>query len=36
VPNELVIVKDAPHYGAMFDTDAIRAKVLIFLHQHLQ
>ena len=31
VPNELIIVKDAPHFGAMFDMDEIRAKVINFL-----
>ena len=31
VQNELVIVKDAPHFGAMFDADEIRAKVISFL-----
>lgn len=31
VKNELTIVKDAPHYGAMFDTDDIRIRLLAFL-----
>lgn len=31
VPNELIIVKDAPHFGAMFDTDEVRNKVMDFL-----
>ncbi len=31
VKNELIIVKDAPHFGAMFDEDAIRTKVIQFL-----
>ncbi len=31
VQNELIIVKDAPHYGVMFDVDEIRMKVLDFL-----
>jgi acetyl esterase/lipase len=35
VQNELVIVKDAPHFGAMFDTDDVRNKVMIFLKKHL-
>ncbi len=35
VQNELVIVKDAPHFGVMFDTDEVRNKVLNFLKQHL-
>jgi dipeptidyl aminopeptidase/acylaminoacyl peptidase len=35
VPNELIIVKDAPHYGSMFDADDIRIKVINFLKKHL-
>lgn len=35
VPNELIIVKDAPHYGAIFDTDEVRNKVIHFLKKHL-
>jgi len=35
VPNELIIVKDAPHFGAMFDADPIREKVMHFLGEHL-
>lgn len=35
VPNELVIVKDAPHYGVMFDADEVREKVINFLKRHL-
>lgn len=31
VQNELIIVKDAPHYGVMFDADDIRIKVVNFL-----
>ena len=31
VHNELIIVKDAPHFGAMFDADEIRTKVIHFL-----
>jgi hypothetical protein len=34
VPNELHIVKDAPHYGVMFDADEVRNKVLLFLRSH--
>src|SRR6478736_492706 len=30
VKNELTIVKDAPHYGVMFDADEIRGKLLHF------
>lgn len=36
VPNELVIVKDAPHYGEMFDVDEVRSKVMKFLKTHLE
>ena len=36
VPNELVIVKDAPHFGPMFDTDEIRIKVINFLKLYLK
>ncbi len=35
VPNELIIVKDAPHFGAMYDVDEIRNKVIGFLKKHL-
>jgi acetyl esterase/lipase len=31
VPNELVIVKGAPHFGEMFDADEVRNKVINFL-----
>lgn len=36
VPNELIIVKDAPHYGPMFDVDEIRNKVMQFLKKELE
>jgi acetyl esterase/lipase len=36
VPKELVIVKDAPHFGEMFDSDEVRNKVLIFLRKQLK
>ncbi|MFN8342891.1 MAG: alpha/beta hydrolase [Cyclobacteriaceae bacterium] len=36
VPNELIIVKDAPHYGEMFDVDAVRSKVMAFLAKYLK
>jgi len=36
VPNELTIVKDAPHYGVMFDDEAIRKKLLAFLATHVK
>lgn len=36
VENELIIVPGAPHYGEMFDADAIRTKVMAFLLKHLK
>ncbi|HOW10193.1 MAG TPA: alpha/beta hydrolase [Bacteroidales bacterium] len=36
VQNELIIVKDAPHFGAMFDVDEIRKKVIDFLKLNLK
>jgi acetyl esterase/lipase len=36
VQNELIIVKDAPHFGPMFDADEIRNKVISFLKEHLK
>ncbi len=35
VQNELIIVKDAPHFGIMFDDDAVRVKVMNFLKKRL-
>ena len=35
VQNELVIVKDAPHFGVMFDADEVRNKVMTFLKEEL-
>jgi len=35
VQNELVIVKDAPHFGEMFDSDEVRTKVMNFLRERL-
>jgi acetyl esterase/lipase len=35
VQNELIIVKDAPHYGVMFDADEVRIKVIDFLRKKL-
>lgn len=35
VKNELIIVKGAPHYGVMFDVEAIRSKVVDFLKGYL-
>ena len=36
VTNELTIVKDAPHFGTMYDVPQISNKVINFLKQHLQ
>lgn len=36
VKNELIIVKDAPHYGEMFDTDEVRIKLFNFLERNLK
>jgi acetyl esterase/lipase len=36
VPSELIIVKDAPHFGAMFDVEEIRMKVMGFLTENLK
>ncbi len=36
VKNELTIVKDAPHYGVMFDAEDIRQKLLAFLDSQLK
>lgn len=35
VQNELIIVKDAPHFGVMFDADEVRSKVMNFLKLQL-
>jgi len=35
VQNELIIVKDALHYGVMFDMDEIKKKVIDFLKKEL-
>jgi acetyl esterase/lipase len=35
VQNELIIVKDAPHYGVMFDADEVSVKVVGFLKKWL-
>ena len=35
VPNELIIVKDAPHFGPVFDVEEIRTKVMAFLQKSL-
>lgn len=36
VKNELTVVKDAPHYGVMFDTEEVRQKLLAFLDAQLK
>jgi acetyl esterase/lipase len=36
VQNELIIVKDAPHFGVMFDSDEVRNKVMGFLRNYLE
>jgi acetyl esterase/lipase len=36
VPNELIIVPGAPHYGEMFDAEYIRKKIFAFLDEHLK
>ncbi|GAA0880956.1 alpha/beta hydrolase [Algoriphagus jejuensis] len=36
VPTELIVVKDAPHFGAMFDVLEIRTAVFSFLEKHLK
>jgi acetyl esterase/lipase len=35
VKSELIVVKDAPHYGEMFDKDVVRLKLLEFLKANL-
>jgi acetyl esterase/lipase len=36
VKNELTIVKDAPHFGRMYDVEEIRTKVIEFLQRNLE
>jgi len=36
VKNEVIIVKDAPHYGEMFDEPSIKDKIISFLKQELK
>ncbi len=36
VKNDLIIVPNAPHYGAMFDADYIRQKVFEYLNSYLR
>lgn len=36
VPNDIIIVHGAPHYGEMFDADYIRAKMFGYLHRYVK
>ncbi|HVW13326.1 MAG TPA: alpha/beta hydrolase [Mucilaginibacter sp.] len=36
VPNELIIVPGAPHYGVMFDAENIRQRIFVFLGRYLK
>lgn len=36
VKNDLIIVPGAPHYGPMFDSDAIRSKIFYYLRTYLR
>ena len=36
VENEMIVVKDAPHFGPMFDVEEIRTKVMAFLKKTLK
>lgn len=36
VPNKLIMVKEAPHYGVMFDADYIREDVFGYLRKYLR
>lgn len=36
VKNELVIVKGAPHFGVMFDTEEVRGKLMAFLESNFR
>jgi acetyl esterase/lipase len=36
VTNKLTIVKDAPHFGKMYDVEEIRTEVISFLSEHLK
>ena len=36
VKNELTIVKDAPHFGTMYDVEEIKNRVITFLKQELK
>ncbi|HEY1054446.1 MAG TPA: alpha/beta hydrolase [Emticicia sp.] len=36
IRNEVIIVKDAPHYGEMFDESYIKDKIIVFLKSELK
>lgn len=36
VKNEVIIVKDAPHYGEYFDVEMVRSKVIRFLNEYMK
>lgn len=36
VPNDLIIVPGAPHFGPMFDADYIRKEILDYLNKYMQ
>lgn len=36
VKSDITIVKDAPHFGTMYDVEEIKTKVIDFLNQHLK
>jgi acetyl esterase/lipase len=36
IPNDLIIVPGAPHYGVMFDAENIRKEILVYLEKYLQ
>jgi len=36
VPNDLIVVPGAPHYGVMFDAENIRKEILVYLGKYLQ
>ncbi|MEA5257532.1 alpha/beta hydrolase [Arcicella aquatica] len=36
IENQVFIVKDAPHYGEMFDAEYLRKEIIDFLNKHLK
>lgn len=36
VPNEVIIVKDAPHYGEAFDVESVRSRVISFINKYVK